>query len=77
MTMRDWIAKLDEFLKISGRKLLDHAGKISAETAKAKAESEYRQYRTFLDSQPRRIDADFEKAVKQLPKGSRSRKKDK
>ena len=37
MTMRNWIEKLDEFLKISGRKLLDHAGKISAETARAKA----------------------------------------
>jgi hypothetical protein len=30
MTMRDWISKLDEFLRISGQKLLDHAGKISA-----------------------------------------------
>lgn len=74
MTMNDWIAKLDEFLKISGRKLLDHAGKISAEMAKAKAESEYRHYHAFLDSQPRRVDADFETAVKQLPKASRSRK---
>lgn len=31
MTMRDWVDKLDEFLKASGRKLLDHAGTISAE----------------------------------------------
>jgi len=66
MTMRDWIAKLDEFLKISGRKLLEHTGKISAEMGKAKAELEYGQYRAFLDSQPRLVDADFEKAVKQL-----------
>ena len=68
MTMRDWIAKLDEFLKISGRNLLDHAGKISAESAKAKAELEYRKYHEFLDTQPRKVDLDFEKAVKQLPK---------
>jgi hypothetical protein len=67
MTMRDWIAKLDEFLKLSDRKLLDHAGKISTEMAQAKAELEYNQYRAFLDSQPRRVDADFEAAVKQLP----------
>ena len=77
MTMRDWIGKLDEFLKISGRKLLNHAGKISAEMAKAKAESEYRQYHVFLDSQPRRVDVDFEAAVKQLPKTARSRKPNK
>lgn len=32
MTMRDWITKLDEFLKISGRELLDHAGKIPPTT---------------------------------------------
>lgn len=66
MTMSEWIAKLDEFLKISGRKLLAHAGKISAEMAKEKAELEYRQYHTFLDSQPQRVDVDFEQATKQL-----------
>jgi hypothetical protein len=53
MTMRDWIAKLDEFLQASGRELLDHAGKISGEAAKQKAEVEYERYRTLLDSQPR------------------------
>ncbi len=68
MTMRDWIAKLDEFLKASGRKLLDHAGTISAEAAKAKAELEYERYRAFLDTQPRLVDADFEKAAKELQK---------
>ena len=68
MTMRDWITKLDEFLKISGQNLLDHAGKISAEAAKSKAEQEYCQYQAFLDTQPRMVDLDFEQAVKQLPK---------
>ncbi len=75
MTMRDWITKLDEFLKISGRKLLDHAGSVSAEEARAKAEAEYQKYRAFLDSQPRQVDADFEAAVKQLPKAAAKPKK--
>ena len=74
MTMRDWIAKLDEFLKISGRKLLDHAGKISAETAKAKAELEYARYQVFLDTQPRAVDVAFEKASKELRKLPRPKK---
>jgi hypothetical protein len=77
MTMRDWIAKLDEFLKASGRKLLDHAGKISAEAAKAKAEMEYERYRGIVDSQPRQVDADFEavvKGLKKLPAPSRKKK---
>ena len=68
MTMRDWISKLDEFLKLSEHELLDHAGKISAEQAKMKAEQEYDRYRAFIDSQPRPVDMDFEKAAKELRK---------
>ena len=77
MTMRDWITKLDEFLRLSGRELLDHAGKISAESAKAKAELEYDRYRTLVDEQPRRVDADFEqvaKHIQQLPRPRKPRK---
>ena len=71
MTMRDWIMKLDEFLKLSEHELLDHAGKISAEQAKMKAELEYDRYRVLVDSQPRAVDLDFERAasaLKKLPK---------
>ena len=78
MTMRDWIAKLDEFLKISAHELLEHAGKITAEQAKLKAELEYEKYRALIDSQPRRVDLDFEKAVtelKQLTKPVKPRRK--
>jgi len=78
MTMRDWITKLDEFLTISGRELLDHAGKISAESAKAKAELEYDRYRALIDAQPHRVDADFEQATKRiqkLPRTAKPRKK--
>ena len=76
MTMHDWIEKLDDFLKLSEHELLDHAGKISASTAKGKAELEYERYRALMDVQPRRVDADFEKAVKDLknlPKPKRAR----
>jgi len=63
MTMRDWIAKLDDFLRLSERELLTHAGRISAESAKAKAEMEYDRYRILTDSQPRPVDADFERML--------------
>jgi hypothetical protein len=66
MTMRDWIAKLDDFLRLSGRDLLTHAGKISADNAKSKAELEFDAYRHQIDHQPRPIDAHFEQAAKQL-----------
>ena len=68
MTMQDWVTKLDEFLKISGRELLDHAGKVSAETARANAELEYARYRELMAEQPQRIDAEFETAAKALRK---------
>ena len=68
MTMRDWTVKLDDFLRAAGRRLLDHAGAVSAESAKAKAEAEYARYRAALDALPRAVDAEFEKAAKQIQK---------
>lgn len=68
MTMQDWITKLDEFLKVSGRQLLDHAGTVSAEAARSKAEREYDRYHALEDAKPRAIDAAFEQVAKQLKK---------
>ena len=39
-----------------------------------KAELEYQQYHAFLDSQPHKVDADFEGVIKRLPKKERSNK---
>ena len=70
MTMQDWITKLDEFLKISGRKLLDHAGKISAEVPPRRRPSwSMRAIASPLDAlEPQRIDAEFENAAKEVKK---------
>ena len=75
MTMRDWIAKLDDFLKISGRKLLDHAGNISHEQAVAKAELEFSNFRALEDAKPSPVEKDFEAAVKKLKQLKPARKK--
>lgn len=45
MYMNDWIIKLDDFLKLSGKELLTHAGTISSEVAKLKANSEYNKFK--------------------------------
>ena len=45
MYMKDWIKKLDDFLALSGKELLTHAGSISAEVAKLKADTEYETFR--------------------------------
>lgn len=65
MTMADWAKKLDAFLQFNERDLLDHPGKVTAEIAKAFAESEFEKYRVVQD---RRFESDFDRAIKQLPK---------
>lgn len=45
MYMNDWLQKLDDFLKLSGKELLNHAGSISAEIAKQKANAEYDKFK--------------------------------
>lgn len=64
MAMRDWLTKLDQFLQISEREILTHAGKVSAETARLKAEQEYGKYQHLLDAQPSPVEQHFDEAVK-------------
>ena len=72
MYMQDWAARLDDFLRLTGRELLDNAGTISHQQALQKAEQEYAKYRQALLSEPQPIDRDFEQAVKHLPKPPKS-----
>jgi len=63
MTMADWAKKLDAFLQFNQRDLLDHPGKVSAEIAKAFAESEFGKYRIIQD---RLFESDFDRAIKRI-----------
>lgn len=49
MTMEDWSKRLDIFLEADDREILQDAGKISAEIAKEKAETEFEKYRIIQD----------------------------
>lgn len=64
MYMQDWIDRLDDFLKLSGRELLTHAGTISHEKAIARAQIEYEKHRAFQINQTSRVEKHFEQAVK-------------
>jgi hypothetical protein len=68
MAMRDWIAKLDDFLRLSDRDLLTHAGTISHEAALAKAQSEFDKFRSIEDAKPQPVDLRFEEAIEQAKK---------
>ena len=49
MTMEDWASKLDAFLQFNDAEILKDKGKVTAEIAKAFAESEFEQYRILQD----------------------------
>ena len=68
MHMVDWIAKLDDFLRLADNEILTHAGKISRESAAQKAGSEFEKYRAGEDAKPRAVDQHFDEAVKKLQK---------
>ncbi|MGD9661218.1 MAG: virulence RhuM family protein [Porticoccaceae bacterium] len=63
MTMEDWATRLDAFLEFTERDILLGAGKVSAETARAHAESEFEKYRIAQD---RLFESDFDKVLKQV-----------
>ena len=68
MYMRDWIAKLDDFLRLGGRDILKHAGKISHEQAARKAELEFEKFHRAQLAEPSQVEKDFDAAVKELKK---------
>ena len=61
--MKDWILKLDAFLKFNEESILNHQGKISHEVALALAESEYGKYRVIQD---KIIESDFDQEIEGL-----------
>lgn len=74
MHMADWIKKLDGFLTLNERDILGHAGHISHEIAQAKADQEYGKFKSLTAKEARRVDADFEEAVKKITKPQKPRK---
>ena len=63
MTMEDWSKRLDLFLMADDREILQDAGKITAEIAKAKAETEFEKYRIVQD---RLFMSDFDRYMLEL-----------
>lgn len=76
MTMRDWAAELDNFLRMTRKDILTHAGKVSAEAALAKAQAAYDAYQARARKQPSPVETDFEatiaQPVKRLEKGRKA-----
>jgi len=82
MHMADWIARLDDFLRLGEREILEHAGKVSHDVAAARAESEYERFSVHRATLPSPVEQDFDESVRAVtqiegrraPQGKRSRK---
>lgn len=60
MTMQDWETRLNRFIEATDRQVLQDAGKVTAEIAKAHAESEFEKYRIVQD---RLYQSDFDRLL--------------
>ena len=63
MKMQDWISKLDDFLKLSEKEILQGAGAVSRKQALEKATKEFQHYKHIEDT--KRV-SDFDRATKRI-----------
>ncbi|TBU92136.1 virulence RhuM family protein [Phytopseudomonas dryadis] len=63
MTMQDWEMRLNRFIEATDREVLQDAGRVTAEIARAHAESEFEKYRIVQD---RLFESDFDRLLKQI-----------
>lgn len=66
MYMNDWKERLDDFLKMTGREILSHSGKITHQQAIERAKEEYEKYRQQVQNQLSKVEMDF---IKQIESG--------
>ena len=72
MYMKDWVARLDDFLKMTGKEILNHSGTISHNQAIEKAKTEFDKYKEILKNELSNVEKDFinqlENTVKKIAK---------
>jgi len=66
MKMTDWTERLNQFLSMTGRDLLDHAGSVSHEMAIGKAHQEYAVFHAKRLEEPTKVEKHFMKAEAEL-----------
>lgn len=75
MYMQDWITRLDEFLRMVGNEVLQHAGAISHDQAVKKAELEYAKYKEKTKNELSKVEKDFVAFIDTTAKSLESKKK--
>ena len=74
MYMVDWISKLDDFLKLSDRDILNHAGKVSHKDALATANAEYDKFHQQRLEEPSPVEQHFLEAINEAKQIEKSKK---
>jgi len=75
MYMQDWVTRLDDFLRMTGNEVLQHAGAISHQQALQKAEIEYAKYKEKTKNELSKAEKDFVQFIDQTAKSLESKKK--
>ena len=75
MYMRDWLEKLDDFLKMTDNEILNHAGTISHEQAKEKVSLEYNKYKEKMKNELSTVEKHFIESIDEAEKMLKQSKK--
>ena len=74
MYMKDWVERLDDFLKMTGSEILDHAGTISHQQAIEKAAAEYSKFKELHKGDLSIAETDFVRQIEQTVKTLKPKK---
>lgn len=74
MYMKDWVERLNDFLKMTGKEILQHAGTVSHEQAIDKAKAEYEKFKDQIKNQLSQVEEDFIKQIESTAKKLKKKK---
>jgi hypothetical protein len=77
MYMKDWVEKLDDFLRFTNRNVLSHSGKVSQKMMEQKAHQEFKTYDQKRRNEADKTLSDFDKLVEETKKSTTPKKKQK
>jgi len=75
MYMKDWVARLDDFLTMTGNDILSHAGKVSHQKALNKAHAEYEKFKEHHKNELSQVEKDFIKKIENTANQLKNKKK--
>ena len=68
MYMKDWVARLDDYLRMTDSEVLQNAGKVSHALAEQKAKEEYQKYKKLHSGELSRVEQAFLETVEATAK---------